>query len=109
MVKLRRIGPFSAARFGFFFGLAAVLAQVMVLLVILTFNGIPPTQLPPEIWMEILRVMFLSGAFTAFSFFVFSIIYNWSSDIFGALELEFEMPMATVEAEKAKNGMFDED
>ena len=91
-MRLRRIGPLSAARFGFWFGLATFLAQIIVGLVLLALNGVPPTRLPPEIRLEIAKIMFITGLFTAFSIFVFAMIYNWSSDAFGGgLELEFEV------------------
>jgi hypothetical protein len=106
MVKLRRIGQFSAARFGFFLGFATMFAQILVALFILTINGIPPTQLPPEIWGQIAWIIFVNSAFTAFSTFVFAMIYNWGSDMFGGLELEFETPITTVNAD---NEMLEED
>lgn len=109
MVKLRRIGTFSAARFGFWLGFSTMFAQLLIFLVMMTLNGIPPTSLPGSFWGEVLKILLLSGAITAFSTFIFAVIYNWGNGMFGALELEFEMPIPPVAEEKFKNGMFDED
>jgi hypothetical protein len=91
MMRLRRIGVFSAGRFGFWLGLALTLAEIIVALFMLAMNGIPPTALPPEIWGQIAWFIFVTALIMAFSVFVFALIYNWSTDIFGGLELEFEM------------------
>jgi hypothetical protein len=92
MMRLRRIGPMSAARFGFWLGLASIFSQLLVLLLFLTINGIPPTSLPFEFWQNVAWVVLQVSLVTAFSTFMFATIYNWSSDAFGGgLELEFEL------------------
>jgi hypothetical protein len=97
MMRLRRIGPVSAARFGFWLGFATMFAQILVALFFLTINGVPPTSLPLDVWRQIAWLIFMSSAITAFSTFVFAMIYNWSTDMFGGLELEFEMLPPSVE------------
>lgn len=108
MVKLRRIGVRSAGRFGFWFGVAASLSQIIIALIILFFvYGVPPTAIPLDAWLRVASSIFIGGLATAFSMTVFSFIYNWSANSFGGLELDFEMPSAPVE--KRKNGDFEDD
>jgi hypothetical protein len=102
IVKLSRIGVGSAARSGFWLGVATSIANVIVGLIFLfVVHGIPPTQLPPEIWKQVAFSIMISGAVTALAMRLFALIYN-SGNIFGGLELEFEMP--DTPDEKRKNG-----
>lgn len=101
MVKLRRIGLISAGRFGFLLGFATIFTQLLVLLFFLATNGIPPTSLPAEFWWEVGGIMLRFAGISALSIFIFASIFNWSSDLFGGLELEIEMPVARNDADMA--------
>jgi hypothetical protein len=108
MVKVRRVGLLSAARFGFWLGFASILARILFILVMMALNGIPPTAIPLEEWIEAMKFMVIVGLMSAFSIFVFAVIYNWSTSIFGGLELEIELPTAEETLEKTKNDIFED-
>lgn len=102
MVTLRRIGIRSAGRLGFWVGVALAITLLTFILSLAFFlGGLRLTELGLDFWLEALRYVVTNGLSTAFTFGMFSFIYNLISKTWGGLELEFE-PIPT-QTEKRKN------
>jgi len=103
MVTLRRVGVKSAASVGFWLGVMFTLINLIIIFTILFLVvGVPPTEVPGEVWGKIAMGIFFSGVNSAISFGVFAFVYNFVSRAFGGLQLEFE-PVDTA-TDKRKNG-----
>lgn len=104
MVTLRRIGIRSAGNLGFWLAVAFGLINFfMFMIFILFFARIPLRELPIDFFMQFGFFIFLGAVNAAFSAGMMAFIYNRISKNFGGLQLEFSMPVATVE-EKDKTG-----
>lgn len=103
MVKLSKIGVNSASRVGFWLGVATVVANVIAGLIFLfVVEGIPPTQIPIEIWKQVAFSILITGCVTSMTMSLFAFLYNLNGSLFGGLELEFESPDSF--NDKRKNG-----
>lgn len=109
MTTLRRIGPVSAGRVGFWMGVLLNLTLLIIALVFLAaFGVIDQVGFGRDFWIGVLRSTLVSGITTAITWGTAAYLYNLSARFGGGLQFEFEMDSPSSD-EKRKNDPTDVD